>query len=74
MPDTPVRSLSVRRRRAKPAQASDRKFAGKKFPGKRKAKAVLDKPAPPPGWDTSDDQEIALAVARAHGNPVGQGA
>jgi hypothetical protein len=33
---------------------------GPKASRKRKAKAVLDRPALPPGWDTSDDQEIAL--------------
>src|SRR5260221_10669771 len=32
----------------------------RKFPGKRKAKAVLDRPALPPGWHTSDDHEITL--------------
>jgi hypothetical protein len=63
MPDTPVRSLSVRRRlksnqaaKTKPEAAKPRLKASRK----RKAKAVLDKPALPPGWDTSDDQEIAL--------------
>ena len=39
----------------KSAQAPNRKPAGK-----RKAKAVLDRPALPPGWLTSDDNEIAL--------------
>jgi superfamily II DNA or RNA helicase len=46
----------VRRRPpAKSDQASKRTSAGK-----RKAKAVLDKPALLAGWNTSDDHEIAL--------------
>jgi SNF2-related domain/Helicase conserved C-terminal domain len=32
----------------------------RKFRGKRKAKAVLDRPALPPGWHSSDDHEIEL--------------
>jgi SNF2-related domain/Helicase conserved C-terminal domain len=64
MPDTPVRSLSVRRR-LKAKQSPKSKQASNAEPApkvsrKRNAKAVLDKPALPPGWDTSDDQEIAL--------------
>ncbi len=55
MRDNQIRSLSVRRRPAKPDQAPKRTSSGR-----RKAKAVLDKPAMPSGWDTSDDQEIAL--------------
>jgi hypothetical protein len=39
----------------KSAQAPNQKSAGK-----RKAKAVLDQPALPPGWHTSDDHEINL--------------
>src|SRR5215471_95273 len=39
----------------KSAQTRNRKSARK-----RKAKAVLDRPALPPGWHTSDDDEIAL--------------
>src|SRR5215470_11077840 len=31
-----------------------------KAAGKRKAKAVLDRPALPPGWHTSDEHEINL--------------
>jgi len=32
----------------------------RKSAGKRKAKAVLDRPSLPPGWNTSDDHEITL--------------
>jgi len=39
----------------KSAQTRNRKSARK-----RKAKAVLDRPALPPGWHTSDDHEITL--------------
>jgi hypothetical protein len=70
MPDNAVRSLSVRslsvRRRASAGshQAPEAKADKSKTPPKgartRKAKAVLDKPGLPPGWDTSDDQEITL--------------
>jgi hypothetical protein len=56
MPDTPVRSLSVRRR--KPDHARKRASAGGRK-GKSKAKVVLDKPAQP-GWNTTDDHELAL--------------
>jgi len=60
MPDHPVRSLAVRRRTlTKSNQASERKTKSKS-PGKRKAKAVLNRPAMPPGWKTTDDQEITL--------------
>jgi hypothetical protein len=45
----------ARRDARKSVQAPKRKSAGK-----RKAKAVLDRPALPPGWHTSDDQEITL--------------
>src|SRR5260370_31055109 len=44
-----------RRNPSKSPQAPNRKF-----PGKRQAKAVLDRPALPPGWHTSDDHEITL--------------
>src|SRR6266853_1111514 len=44
-----------RRDAPKSAQAPNRRSAGK-----RKAKAVLDRPALPPGWHTSDDHEITL--------------
>ncbi len=44
-----------RRDPPKSDQASNRKPAGR-----RKAKAVLDRPALPPGWHTSDDHEITL--------------
>jgi SNF2 domain-containing protein/helicase-like protein len=60
MPDNPVRSLSVRRRAPSPSNQASRLESKPKARGKRNAKAVLDKPAVPPGWDTSDDQEIAL--------------
>jgi superfamily II DNA or RNA helicase len=61
MPDNPVRSLSVRRRpAAKSKQASKDQAPKRAASGKRKAKAVLDKPAMPSGWDTTDDQEIML--------------
>lgn len=49
------RSPLARRDTPKPVQAPNRKPAGK-----RKAKAVLDRPALPPGWHTSDDHEISL--------------
>ncbi len=48
--------LAAQRRDArKSAQARDRKSSGR-----RRAKAVLDRPASPPGWHTSDDHEITL--------------
>jgi len=56
MPDTPVRSLSVRRR----TPARSNQTAKPRPPRKRKAKAVLDRPATPPGWNTSDNHEITL--------------
>jgi SNF2-related domain/Helicase conserved C-terminal domain len=58
MLDNPVRSLSVRRppRTNRAAKAKPEPKASRR----RKAKAVLDKPALPPGWKTSDDQEITL--------------
>jgi hypothetical protein len=45
----------VRRDARKSSRTPNRKPTGK-----RKAKAVLDRPALPPGWHTSDDQEITL--------------
>jgi hypothetical protein len=45
----------AQREKPEPRQAPNRKHAGK-----RKAKAVLDRPATPPGWLTSDDDEISL--------------
>jgi hypothetical protein len=49
-------SFAQKRRNApKSAQAANRNSARK-----RKAKAVLDRPAPPPGWRTSDEHEITL--------------
>src|SRR5262249_8822916 len=71
MPDNPVRSLSVRRRpAAKSKQATKNQALKNESPkdgprkratsGRRKAKAVLDKPAMPSGWNTTDDQEITL--------------
>jgi hypothetical protein len=50
-----ARLAPERRDPAKSPQAPSRKFRGK-----RKAKAVLARPALPPGWDTSDDHEIEL--------------
>jgi hypothetical protein len=44
-----------RRTASKSAHAPNRKSAGK-----RRAKAVLDRPASPPGWNTSDEHEITL--------------
>jgi SNF2-related domain len=49
------RLASKRRDAPKSAQAQDRKSSSK-----RRAKAVLDRPALPPGWHTSDDHEITL--------------
>ena len=45
---------AIAERAAKPASAVTRKK------GRRKAKAVLDKPTLQPGWLTSDDDEITL--------------
>ena len=50
----PKRAFAQRAASTSP-QAPNRKSAGK-----RKAKAVLDRPALPPGWNTSDDHEITL--------------
>src|SRR6266446_3872464 len=50
-----TRLALAQRDKPKPDQNPSRKPAGK-----RKAKAVLDRPAVPPGWLTSDDNEIAL--------------
>jgi hypothetical protein len=60
MPDNPVRSLSVRRRPPARSNQALKAASEPKARGKRKAKAALDKPAMPQGWNTSDDQEIAL--------------
>jgi hypothetical protein len=68
MPNKPIRSLSVRRPKSKQARRreSDPKSRGRskanakaKANTKAKAKAVLDRP-PAPGWNTSDDHEVAL--------------
>src|SRR5260370_2825838 len=50
-----ARLVPERRDSSKSPQASSRKSARK-----RKAKAVLDRPALPPGWHSSDDREITL--------------
>src|SRR6266403_3097718 len=50
-----ARLAPERRDPPKSAQAPNRKSARK-----RKAKAVLDRPALPPGWHSSDDHEITL--------------
>src|SRR5258708_12907103 len=50
-----ARLVPERRDSSKSPQASNRKSARK-----RKAKAVLDRPALPPGWHSSDDHEITL--------------
>jgi hypothetical protein len=71
MRDKPVRSLSVRRPISKPKQAhkrqSDPKSLGwgkaktkAKSRANIKAKAALNRPPPAPGWNTSDDHEVAL--------------
>jgi SNF2-related domain/Helicase conserved C-terminal domain len=49
------RPAPARRNASKSSQALNPKPAGK-----RKAKAVLDRPALPPGWRTTDDHEITL--------------
>src|SRR5712691_5861803 len=50
-----TRLALAQRDKPKPGQNPSRKPTGK-----RNAKAVLDRPALPPGWLTSDDDEIAL--------------
>jgi len=50
-----ARLVPARRDPSKSPQAPNRKSASK-----RKAKAVLDRPALPPGWHSSDDHEITL--------------
>jgi hypothetical protein len=45
---------------AQSAAAKSHRAPKRKAAGKRKAKAVLDRPALPPGWKTTDDQEIML--------------
>jgi hypothetical protein len=50
-----ARLAPERRAAPKSAHAPNRKSARK-----RKAKAVLDRPALPPGWHSSDDHEITL--------------
>lgn len=49
------RPAPARRNASKSSQVPNPKPAGK-----RKVKAVLDRPALPPGWRTSDDHEITL--------------
>src|SRR5216683_8338842 len=50
-----TRFALAQRDKPKPGQNPSRKPTGK-----RKAKAVLERPALPPGWLTSDDDEVAL--------------
>src|SRR5258708_19964332 len=50
-----ARLVPGRRDPSKSPQGPSRKSARK-----RKAKAVLDRPALPPGWHSSDDHEITL--------------